>query len=136
MNSCNLISYCIAEINWWWFIAAFVVAFAIGAVWYSFLFTKAWIRVFKVEMGEVTAGSMFRTFSLQIVATLLFGLVFFVLTKISVWLAVLALIGFSAWEKGTMNFEFSRMKNFIMAVVIRVGYTFIAGLVFILFALI
>jgi hypothetical protein len=79
---------------------------------------------------------MLRTMSLQLAATLLLGLVFFVLTKLSVWMALLALVGFCGWEKGKLNFEFPRMKDFVMATVIQAGYTFVAGLVFILFALI
>ncbi|MCL2416582.1 MAG: hypothetical protein FWD02_01435 [Bacteroidales bacterium] len=136
MNSCNLICQIFAQINWWWFAVATVVSFGIGAVWYSALFAKAWIRVFKVELGEITPVSIFRTMGLQFAATVLFGLVFFMLTSISAWLAILTLVGLCAWEKGNLNFQFSRMKDFIMAVTIRVGYTFIAGLVFILFALI
>jgi hypothetical protein len=94
------------------------------------------MRVFKVEPGEVTIGSFLRTMLLQFAATLLLGLVFFVLTKISVWIALLALVGFCGWEKGKLNFQFSRMKDFVMAATIQAGYTFVAGLVFILFALI
>ena len=126
----------IAAINWWWFVAATIVSFAVGAVWYSWLFTKAWIRVFKVEMGEVTTSSFVRTMSLQFAATMLFGFVFFVLTEISVGIALLSLLGFCAWETGILNFEFSKMKDFFMAVVIRVGYTFFGGIIFILFGLI
>ncbi|MDR0795303.1 MAG: hypothetical protein LBE79_04510 [Tannerella sp.] len=137
MNTCNTLCQAIATINWWWFAAATVVSFAVGAVWFSWLFAKAWVRVFKVELGEeVSTGLMLRTMSLQLAATLLLGLVFFVLTKLSVWLALLVLVVFCGWEKGKLNFEFPRMRDFIMAVVIQVGYTFVAGLVFILFALI
>ena len=135
MDGC-LVCKSIAAINWWWFAAATIVSFAVGAVWYSWFFAKAWIRVFKVEMGEVTTGSVIRTMLLQFAATLLYGLVFFVLTKLSVGVAILSLVGFCGWEKGNLNFEFSRMKDFLMAVAIRVGYTFVAGIVFILFALI
>jgi hypothetical protein len=136
MNSCNTLCQAIDAINWWWFAAATVVSFAIGAVWFSWLFAKAWLKVFKVELGEVTFGTFLRTMSLQLASTLLFGLVIFVLTKLSVWIAFFALAGFCGWEKGKLNFQFSRMKDFVMATVIQSGYTFVAGLVFILFALI
>jgi hypothetical protein len=135
MGSCCLFCQSIAGINWWWYAAAIIVSFGIGGVWYSALFKEAWIRVFKVEMGEVTTGSFLRTMSIQFAANMLLGLVFFVLTNLSVWIALLTLVGFCGWEKGNLNFEFCRMKDFMMAVVIRVGYTFIAGIVFILFAL-
>ena len=122
-------------INWWWYAAATILSFVVGGVWYSTLFSKAWIRVFKIEMGEVTVGSMVRAFSLQIAATLFLGLVFFVLTNISAGLAFFTLIGIVGWEKATLNFQFSNIKDFLMAVVIRAGYTFVAGIIFILFAL-
>jgi hypothetical protein len=136
MDSYDLLYQAIAVINWWWFAAAAIVSFAVGAVWYSLFFAKAWVRVFKVEMGEVTPGSFLRTMSLQFAANLALCLVFFVLTKLSAWIALMALWGFCAWEKGNLNFQFGRMKDFIMAVIIRVGYTFVAGIIFILFALI
>ena len=136
MSSCDILFQYIAEINWLWYAVASVVSFAIGGIWYSLLFAKAWLRVFRIKMGTVTAVTFIRTMSLQLAATLLYGLVFFILTKISVCLAVLTLVGFCGWEKGNLNFDFSNMKDFFMAVVIRVGYTFVAGIVFILFALI
>jgi len=133
---CNFFIQHIAPVNWWWLGAATIVSFGIGGVWYSALFAKTWIRVFKVEMGEVTNVSIVRTMGLQLVANLFLGLVFFVLANISVWLAIMVLIGIIGWEKAMLNFQFSDFKDFIMAVVIRSGYTFIAGIVYILFALI
>lgn len=136
MDSCNLLCQAVAGMNWWWFAAATVVCVACGAIWYSILFPKAWVRVFKVEMGKVTTLGMVRTFGLQIAATLVYGFALWVLTSLSAWIALIALVGFCAWEKGNLNFEFSRIKDFFMASLIRVGYTFIAGVIFILFALI
>jgi len=136
MDSCNLLCHTLSGINWWWFAVAVIVTFGIGALWYSVFFAKAWVKAFKVEMGEVTKSSFLRTMSLQLVVNLLFGLVFFILTHLSVWIALLSLVGFCGWEKGSLSFEFGKIKDFILAVTIRVGYTFIAGLVFILFALI
>jgi hypothetical protein len=126
----------VSGIDWWWFAAATVVSFIVGAVWYSLLFAKTWVKVFKVDMGVVTIGRFLRTMLLQFAANAAFGFVLFVLTDISVWIALLSLAGFCVWEKGNLNFEFGRMKDFILAVTIRVGYTFIAGVIFILFALI
>ena len=37
MDSC-LICKSITTINWWWFAAATIISFAIGGVWYSWLF--------------------------------------------------------------------------------------------------
>lgn len=136
MNVNNLFCQAISDIHWIWFVVAVVLAFAIGAVWYSVLFSKAWIRVFKVEMPEkITTSSFVRTMSIQFLANVLFGLVFFVLVKLSVWVAVLSLVGFCGWEKGSLNFQFANMKDFMMAALIRAGYTFVAGMVFILFGM-
>ncbi|MCL2328125.1 MAG: DUF1761 domain-containing protein [Bacteroidetes bacterium] len=135
MDLCSIVSHYAAEINWWWFAAATIVSFAIGGVWYSLLFSKAWIRVFKVEMEGVTTASVVRTMLFQLLTTMFLGAVFFVLTNISVWIAILTLVGICGWEKGKLNFQFSRRKDFLMAVVIEVGHTFVVGMVFILFAL-
>jgi hypothetical protein len=136
-NTCNLLCPVIFNINWIWFAVAVIVTFGVGAVWHSLLFAKAWIRVFKVEMPEkVTTSSFIRTMSVQFIGNILYGFVFFILTGISVWLAIIALIGFCGWEKGFLNFQFAKIKDFMMASLIRVGYTFVAGLIFILFALI
>ena len=37
MDNC-LICKAITAINWWWFAAATIVSFAVGAVWYSWVF--------------------------------------------------------------------------------------------------
>ena len=125
----------IAPVNWLWLAAATAVSFSIGAVWYSVLFSKAWIKIFKVEMGEVNTASIVRTMGLQFAANLFLGLVFFVLTNISVWVAIITLMGIIGWEKAILNFQFSKFKDCLMAIVIRAGYTLLAGIVYILFAL-
>ena len=135
MDSC-LICKSITTINWWWFAAATIVSFGIGGVWYSWLFAKAWIKVFKVEMEGFTTASIVGTMFFQFVATLFFGLVFFILAKLSVGIAILTLSGFCGWQASMLKFQFGRTMDFFIAVAIRVGYTFVAGIVFILFALI
>ena len=134
MSCCLLFS----NINWCWFAAAVIVTFAIGALWYSVLFAKTWIRVFKVEMPKkVSTGSMIRTFALQFVVNIAFGLWFFILVQhCTVWFAVITLIVFCGWQKAMLNFQFPKFKDFMMAATIQAGYTFVAGIVFILFALI
>jgi hypothetical protein len=125
------------NINWMWFSVAVIVTFAIGAVWFSALFSKNWVRIFKVEMPEKpTPALMIRTLVLQFVVNVFFGLLFFMLTPVSVYLSVFALIVFCAWQKGMLNFQFPKFQDFVMAAVINVGYTFVVGIVFILFALI
>jgi hypothetical protein len=124
------------HINWWWFSAAVVVTFIIGAAWFSVLFSKTWVRIFKVEMPEkTTAGLMFRTLALQFVVNVFFGLLFFILAPLSLYVALFALIVFCGWQKGMLNFQFPKFSNFVMAATINVGYTFVVGIVYILFSL-
>lgn len=137
MNACNVFSEAFSQINWLWYAVAVVVVFGVGGAWYSALFSKTWIRIFKVEIPEKTpAGSMARIFGLQVLATALQGVVFFMLTNVSVCLSALTLIGFCGWGKANLGFQFCKIRDFITAAMINVGYTFVAGVVFILFALI
>ncbi len=133
------VSFCAnvcGQINWLMYMIAVVAVYAVGAVWYSFLFSKAWMKVFKIDMPEKpSAGNMVATMFFQLLATALFGLVFFVLVKISVWIAVLALFGFIVWQKASLKFRFYNLKEFVKAAGIEVGYMTIAGIVFILFGL-
>jgi len=136
MNS-ELFYVVLSNINWMWFAVAVVSVFALGAIWYSLLFTKMWISVFKIDMPEKpTTGLLLRTFVMQLIVCLLFGLALFVIAKISVCIALLALVAFAGWEKGELNFQFSDFKKYWRAAIIRAGYTFLAGIIFILFAMI
>jgi len=134
MDGC-LVCKSVTATNWWWFAVATIISFGIGGVWYSWLFAKAWVKVFKVEMEEFSTASIVGTMSFQFVATLLFGLIFFILTNLSVGVAILTLFGFCGWQASMLKFQFGRTKDFFMALAVRVGYTFVAGIVFILFAL-
>jgi len=136
MNSA--LFYCVlSNINWMWFVLAAVSVFALGAVWYSVLFPKMWARVFKIDTSvKPTTGLLIRTMTMQIIVILLFGLALFVIAKVSVCIALLALTAFAGWEKGELNFQFSDFKEYWRAAIIRAGYTFLAGLIFILFAMI
>lgn len=135
METCDLLSQAVGGINWWRFAAATVVCIACGAMWYSVLFPRTWARVFKIDTEGVTSASMMRSFGLQILATVVYGFALWVLAALSAWIAIIALAGFCAWEKGNLSFDFSRTKDFFTAALIRVGYTFLAGMIFIIFAL-
>lgn len=137
METCSSFCSLFSQINWLWYAIAVVVVYAAGALWHSILFGKAWIRVFKVEMPEKgqPTGAVF-TMSMQLLVTALLGLLFFVLVPISVWLAVFVLITFCGWQKGTLKFRYVKWNEYFTAAIIEAGYTFIAGLIFILFALI
>ncbi len=136
METCCPFCGLFSQINWLWYVIAVVVAFVVGALWYSSLFAKAWVRVFKVEMPEkMQSGNMIFTMLMQLLVTALLGLVFFMMTGISVWLAVLVLIAFCGWQKANLKFRYVKWNEYFMAALIEAGYTFVAGLIFILFAL-
>jgi len=130
--------YCLlSRIDWMWFAIAAILVFAIGAVWFSVLFPKMWARVFKIDTSvEPTTGLYIRTMVMQLIVILLFGFSLFIVAKLSICIALLVLIGFAGWEKGELNFQFSDFKEYWRAAIIRAGYTFLAGLIFILFAMI
>jgi len=133
----NTFLFLLSNIQWIWFTIAVIITFAIGAIWYSFLFPKTWMRVFKVEMPDkITKFSIVRTMLLQLIVSILFGSIFFLLTQFSFFISVFVLIGFCAWQKGGLNFQFAKWKDYVLAACIQVGYTFIAGMVFIIFGLI
>lgn len=131
-NFFNLFS----QINWLWYIISVIVIFVLGAIWYSLLFKKNWIRVFKIDIPEKeeTLGTLF-TMSIQFIVTAFLGLLFFVLVPISLLIALFVLVSFCGWQKATLKFRYTIWKDYIMAALIEVGYTFIAGILFILFAL-
>lgn len=134
MNSTN---FCLlfGSINWLWYVVAVIAVFALGGIWFSFLFQKAWIKVFKIEMPEGKPKGVVFTMLMQFVVTALFGLVFFVLVKLSFWVALLALIGFCGWQKGSLKFRYTKWSEYFQAAIIEAGYTFLAGMIFILLGL-
>lgn len=138
MDACSTTcSFCglFVGINWSWYVISVVVVFGVGALWYSMLFGKAWMKVFKVEMpAEDEPVQIWPTMLIQLIATALLGLVFFILVRQSCTLAFVTLIGFSAWQKAGLKFRFLDWKQFMIAASIDVGYLFIAGLLFMLFA--
>ncbi len=135
METCDLLCEAFCGINWMWYTIAVVVAFGAGAIWHTFLFAKTWARVFKVDMTEKPdTANIVITMLMQVLATALFGLVFFVLTILSPWLAVLVLVGFCGWQKGTLKFRYADWKTFVEAACVEAGYTFVTGIIFILFA--
>ncbi len=137
METCDMFCSTTSSIHWIWFVVATLVAYGAGAIWYSFLFSKTWMRVFKVEMPEKpNTSNTVITMLMQLLVTALLGLVFFVLTKISPWLSWFVLIAFCGWQKGILKFQFADWKIYFQAAIVEVGYTFLVGVIFILFALI
>ena len=132
MNICGLFS----GINWWCYAAAAVLTFAFAALWYSVLFAKTRARVFKEDIPEkMSVALALRTMGMQFAINALFGLWFFVLaTHLGFWFALITLCVFCGWQKGMLNFQFPKFKDYMTAAMIDAGYTFIVGMVFILFA--
>ncbi len=126
-----------AQINWLWYSISVITAFAAGAVWFTFIFQKSWIRVFKIDISEKgNANGIFLTMFIQLFVTALFGLIFFILVHISILLAILVLIAFCGWQKGTLKFRYSKWIDYFTAAIVEAGYTFVVGMIFILFAMI
>lgn len=137
METCsNIFCTLLSQINWPWYVAAIVATYLLGALWYSVLFPKAWIKAFKIEMPDKPApANMFLTMFGQLVASALMGLALFMITALSFWLAVLALVGFCGWNKATLKYKFVSWSDYFRAAGIEVGYLFLTGMIFILFAL-
>jgi hypothetical protein len=76
-----------SHINWLAVLVAAVAYFAVGGIWYSFLFRNAWIRLTKVDMNDPNGkkgigGIMFTSFILMLVASI--GLALFI-NRIDNW---------------------------------------------------
>jgi hypothetical protein len=64
-----------SDINWLAVLVAAIAFFALGAIWYSFLFRDSWIRLTGVKMGDPNAktgiaGIMFTSFLLILICTI------------------------------------------------------------------
>lgn len=135
MTSCDLLRSALVDAHWGWFAAAALIDIACGSLWYSVLFPKTWARVFKVDTEGVASAVMMRAFGSMIAATLVFGFALWAVAGLSAWAALGVLVGFCAWEIGNLGFDFGRAEEFLMASLIRAGYTLLSGLIFIVFAL-
>lgn len=135
-------------IPWLWYSLAVLISFALGAIWYGILFTKAWAKAVRYECecgADIANGekctcksnfSSYYTFIVQIITTAILTLMYFILTPISIWLSVLVVIAISGWMKSTLKFQISNWKRFIILASIDVGYFFIVSCIAIGFSLI
>lgn len=136
------------SVNWLWYSVAVLIVFFLGAVWFVVLFSRSWAwaaRITPVGNGKEVieddvayrAGfKSFRTMLAQFCSTLLLGLVYFMVTPLSLWLSLLIAIASSAWMKTIMHFEVRNWKRYVTLAAVDVGYFFISSLIFIFFALI
>ena len=137
MENCCSLCEMFDGINWWIYLVSVVTVFIIGAIWFSFLFSKMWIEANKIDVTEKgSTGNMVFTMLFQLFTTALLGLAIFVVTKISWELAVFMVIAVAGWMKSNLKFKFIDYKTFFKAAISEVGYFAISAIVFILFALI
>jgi hypothetical protein len=47
--------YALSNLNWLHVLVATIAYFVIGAIWYSFLFQKQWIRLHRIDTGNPNA---------------------------------------------------------------------------------
>lgn len=135
------------SVNWLWYTVAVVIVFFLGAVWFVLLFGRAWAWAARIipagngkevieddiayRMGFKSFGTMFA----QLCSTLLLGLVYFMVSPISVWLSILIAVATSAWMKTIMHFEIRNWKRYVTLAAVDIGYFFVSSLIFISFAL-
>jgi len=67
---------------------------------------------------------------LQLAVTALTGFTFFLLTSISVWLAVIVALAVLAWEKVNVFFRVMEFKRACRIIWIEVGYYCVALIIF------
>ncbi len=143
MNCCEL------SISWLWYIVAVLSVFFIGLLWYNQLFGKKWLWAVRydecpcgadISKGEkCTCKADFKAFLpmiAQFLAICLLGLMYFVLIKFNIWLAVLVWFSNFGWMKANLLFKTPNRKRFVALLNIDGGYFTVASLVFILFGLI
>lgn len=125
-------------INFWPVIVSAVVAFAIGALWYSpFLFGKQWMRLMKMSESDIQNANpkeMWSYYLVHFIVTLVsFSVLAFLisLTRIAnpsegaflgffVWLGFVAPIGVSEllWEKKSFKLIFINTTQVLLGLVI------------------
>lgn len=132
------------QINWLWYAASVIVVYAVGAIWYGKLFTNSWLKSVRYKClcgAELDKGEKCTCQSrsmwpmlYQFAATILIGLMYFVLTALSIWLALLVAVAISGWMKATLKFQIPEWKRFVTLASIDVGYFFLSSLIFMGFA--
>jgi hypothetical protein len=119
-----------------WYITALIIVCVLCAAWYLLVFSGKWIKVFKVDLPKkFDSGNLTLTICLQVVSSALIGLAFFLIAPFSGWLALFILIAFCAWQTASLKLRYSDFKEFNCAATIEAGYTFLAGITFILFGM-
>ncbi len=130
-----------SDISWLWYVISVLVAYAAGALWYTVLFGKQWIKAVhfecqcgaKLYKGETCTCSPHFPVEMvfQFISTGIVGLMYFVLTPVSIWMAILVGLSFSAWTKSMYKFEIASWERFTILAAINVGYFVVVSAIFI-----
>lgn len=131
-------------ISWLWYVISVVVAFGMGALWYTVLFGKKWIKAVNYvclcganiyDGEECTCKGRFPWEMLfQFMGTALIGLMYFLLTPVSLWLSIIACVAFAGWTKSMLKFQIAGWSRYITLAMIDVGYFVVVSVIFILFS--
>jgi hypothetical protein len=140
---------CEFSISWLWYIVAVIAVFFIGFLWYNQLFGKKWLWAVRYDecacgadlsKGEkCTCKADFKAFLpmiAQFLAICLLGLMYFVLVKYSIWLAIFVWLANLGWMKASLFFKTPNRKRFMALLCVDGGYFTVAALVFILLGLV
>lgn len=131
-----LISEILSKINWTFYLLSIIVAFGVGAVWYSLIFFKMWKRVFKVDASAQNAGPLVRSLIIQFISGIFLGLSYFILMGLSTGLTLTVMAGFCTLQICNLSFKYGSIKDFMRSVLIEVGYTIVGGSVYIVLSLV
>lgn len=133
-----------SEISWLWYVIAVITAFGTGAIWYTLLFGKQWVKAVNYEClcganiskgDKCTCNNRFPwEMIFQLIGTALIGLMYFILTPISVWLSVIVCIAFAGWTKSMLKFQIASWNRYITLASIDVGYFIVVSAIFVLFS--
>ena len=123
------------EINWLLFFIATILAYALGALWYSpILFGKAWATIVDPDFASKKSEDMsFYPMIVQFFATALLGLAIFTTQKISLPATILFILAAAGWQKAGLFFKYPNFKTFTTMASIEVGYLVAAAAIFLLF---
>lgn len=148
MENCSMATSCCSmlQISWLWFFVALIITYSLGALWFGKLFMKPWAesRDIKCEQcnSDFAKGEKCNCkhspfpMIMQFIATALIGLMIFVLTNISAYLALFVLVATAGWMKANLAFQVPDLKKYFKLASIEVGYYFVCGIIFLFFALI
>ncbi|MDP3397885.1 MAG: DUF1761 domain-containing protein [Bacteroidales bacterium] len=134
-----------SQISWMWYGISVLLAFGAGALWYTVLFGKQWIKVVNYECAcgaNLSKGEECKCKSrfpwemiFQFVSTVIIGIMYFLLTSVSVALAIIVCLAFAGWTKSMLKFQIADWNRYITHALIDVGYFTLVSAIFIVFSL-